>query len=90
MLNEYTTQKISKLIKKGINSVISLSINELEDLSSGNVRFLYSYKNEFIYINIETRVIIIAEDYEYVFEAEDNVLQLFMYTDRCKIYTYKS
>ena len=53
MLNEYTTQKISKLIKKGINNVISLSINELEDLSSGNVRFLYSYKNEFIYINIE-------------------------------------
>ena len=89
MLNEYTTQKISKLIKNNINNVTPLSISELEDLSSGNVRFLYSYKNEFIYINIETRVIIIAEDYEYVFEAEDNVLQLFMYTNQCKIYTYK-
>ena len=83
-------------IKEVIERNLSININSIEEINIINIEkheeiaeFLFSYKNEFIYIDRTNNLILIAEDYKYIFTKEEQVKQLAFYADKCYIFKYQ-
>ena len=87
---------MNSYIKEVIERQLSININSIEEINIINIEkpeeiaeFLFSYKNEFIYIDRTNNLILIAEDYKYIFTKKEQVKQLAFYTDKCSVFKYQ-
>lgn len=87
---------MNSYIKELLERNLSIQLESIEEINIINIEkpeeiaeFLFSYKNEFIYIDRTNNLILIAEDYKYVFTKEEQVKQLAFYTDKCSIFKYQ-